>query len=651
MDKNRSSVRRRQKPATSRFRYKWRTGVVTVAIVGTILTISTIAWQVIRGWQEQRNAAQLAIKYHLMTSAAMMYDNVLWGSMYMSTAVTAPAYITKTQDNARAVNPPFSTPSLTVRDLQHLVDSAFLMKRIGGDSLTRGYFRMTVRNKKIVPGSFQTSGAMRFPEFQNTVTKHIIEADPDFLGSALPVPILLCERPQDSTPVMFAIAKVWGRDSNELVFFGITYKRAMVISYYAQSVYKNTSLLPSNFNGVDWMTAQRIVHDSLLEAQTEKPLQQIDTPEGPRNNELVAVQIFDTDKNAEKVVEKVILWETPNISAEVWDSPYQVEYDMPSMGLFIRAAIDKSHADQLVAVAVPLEAEQQLLAGIILLGVFFIGAALMELRRQRQLVRTRADFVSSISHELRTPLAHVSTLSETLYLGGAESPEQEDRWLRAIHREAQRLGTMVENILLFARGEREHLRISRHTADIAEIVHDVASIVEPFAVSRSANICIKTPLEYFAEVDAGAIRQVLLNLLDNAIKYGPTSGQTITVTLAPLSQPSDVTIMVDDQGPGIPPHERERIWSPFVRLDNASNLSGETGGSGLGLNVVRTLVEQHGGVARIAESEGGGARFIVTFSPVEGSVGGAPVGRLRDFWPAWLRQVAMFRVGRERVRD
>jgi signal transduction histidine kinase len=123
-----------------------------------------------------------------------------------------------------------------------------------------------------------------------------------------------------------------------------------------------------------------------------------------------------------------------------------------------------------------------------------------------------------------------------------------------------------------------------------------------------------------ASVDRGAIRQVLLNLLDNAVKYGP-AGQAVEIGLQ--ADGGTARIWVRDQGPGIPPRERGRVFAPFVRLkrDAASAIAG----SGIGLSVVAQLAALHGGRARVEDAPGGGARFIVEL-PVE--QGSAPSGRV-----------------------
>jgi signal transduction histidine kinase len=245
-----------------------------------------------------------------------------------------------------------------------------------------------------------------------------------------------------------------------------------------------------------------------------------------------------------------------------------------------------------------------------------------------------------VSHELRTPLAHVNALSETLLLGRAESPEQAQRWLRAIHREGQRLSVLTENVLLHARGERSGIRAVPQWTDVGAVVHDAVSLVEAQAQARSARIVIAGSATGGAAgsasgwVDAGAVRQIVINFIENALKFGP-HGQTVTVTIDLVpSATAGATggrlhLSVDDEGPGVPPADRNRIWQPFIRLAEGGSTPA---GTGLGLSVVRQLVAEHGGCWSVCDAPGGGARFRVEL-PLEAPaprVAERATGRMRE---------------------
>jgi signal transduction histidine kinase len=240
-----------------------------------------------------------------------------------------------------------------------------------------------------------------------------------------------------------------------------------------------------------------------------------------------------------------------------------------------------------------------------LLSLLLGAAAWMHLTRERSLVRARRDFVASVSHELRTPLAQIRMFAETLYLGRERNPEERARWLDVMGRESRRLGDLVENILLFSHLDADKARLEVERTDLGELVEEVVESCLPSAARREVRLIADAPSRIFGVVDPRALRQVIVNLVDNAIKYGPR-GQVVSVELERDGRNARIT--VSDQGPGIGAGDRHLVWNPFVRLGREP---GTTGGSGIGLSVVRGLVEQHGGRVAIEDAPGGGARFVV----------------------------------------
>src|SRR5262249_55194768 len=148
--------------------------------------------------------------------------------------------------------------------------------------------------------------------------------------------------------------------------------------------------------------------------------------------------------------------------------------------------------------------------------------------------RLRADFVSSVSHELRTPLAQIRLFAETLLLGRVRSDAEERRSLEIIDQEARRLTHLVENVLAFSRAERHAIRLQREPTALTPLVAAVVEAFEPLAATRKVTLRRDIFPGIFADADPDALRQMLINLLDNAVKYGPES-QTVTVG-ARLSQ-------------------------------------------------------------------------------------------------------------------
>ena len=283
------------------------------------------------------------------------------------------------------------------------------------------------------------------------------------------------------------------------------------------------------------------------------------------------------------------------------ESPYIGSLQFPRQygGLTVQAAIRPEYADQLVIGGLP-RSRLPLLLGMLALSAAMAVIAVVLLRREEELARLRSDFVSSVSHELRTPLTQIRLFLETLRLGRFTTEAQRKWSLDNIDRETNRLAHLVENILHFARAGRAtpSTGAAPEQTDLAAEIEGIARAFEPLAASRRASLRLELALNVVAPLQREAFRQVLLNLLDNAVKYGP-AGQTITLALAQAGTWARVT--VSDEGPGVPVREREAIWTPFFR-GNAAAAQG-AGGSGIGLAIVKDLVTHMGGRISVLASE------------------------------------------------
>ena len=295
-------------------------------------------------------------------------------------------------------------------------------------------------------------------------------------------------------------------------------------------------------------------------------------------------------------------YEAPALAAEV---PFGADYGGIFEGMRVRASIDPGAASRLVIGGLPYS-RIPLLVLLLLLTVGFVIAGILQLRRERALAGLRSEFVSRVSHELRTPLTQIRMFAETLLLGRVRTDADHRRSLEIIDREARRLSHLVENILQFSRGERGALQIDPRRRELAPLVLEVLEGFEPLARRCDARIESDVPPGLWAKVDEDAARQILLNLVDNAVKYGP-SGQRVRVGAA--SQGAMIRLWVEDQGPGIPEDERQRVWQRFHRMPRERNAA--VPGTGIGLSVVRELVALHGGRCLVEGADGGGARFIV----------------------------------------
>jgi signal transduction histidine kinase len=257
-----------------------------------------------------------------------------------------------------------------------------------------------------------------------------------------------------------------------------------------------------------------------------------------------------------------------------------------------------------------------LLMALVLITLVLVGTGVVQLRRQQALTRLRNDFVSGVSHELRTPLAQISMFAELLESGRLDE-RRSQRSIRIINEEAQRLRYLVENVLQFSGAGRPDWQAARVRTDVAALVQDVA---EGFALmhGRHASLRVDVQPDLVATLDPHAIRQVLLNLLDNAVKYGPPAQR---IALSARRVGSSVVLAVEDEGPGIAEADREEVWKPYRRLPR--DVESAVAGSGIGLAVVRELVAGHGGSAHVEEAAGGGARFVVSLPADDADVASA----------------------------
>jgi signal transduction histidine kinase len=278
--------------------------------------------------------------------------------------------------------------------------------------------------------------------------------------------------------------------------------------------------------------------------------------------------------------------------------------EAPVPGLNLRISVRPDRANAVVLGGIP-GSPRAMLFLMLAISALLLLSALYLIRRESELARLRADFIAGVSHELRTPLAQIRMFAETLLLGRVRNDAERVRSLEVIDQEARRLAHLVENVLIFAKSERRRSRINPELTDLPA---DAREAIQSFAVlCRSRDIEVRPELQdnISAPADRGALRQILLNLLDNAVKYGPLR-QRITVGMALFD--SNVRIWVDDEGPGIPPDEREHVFGRFVRLSRDAESA--MGGSGIGLAIVRELVLLHGGRVWIDDSPSGGTRVV-----------------------------------------
>jgi signal transduction histidine kinase len=276
-------------------------------------------------------------------------------------------------------------------------------------------------------------------------------------------------------------------------------------------------------------------------------------------------------------------------------------------GLPVSVTLRAGAADRLIPGGMP---QPRLPFLLLILGVTGLSliAAVFVLRREAELMRMRSDFVASVSHELRTPLAQIRMFTETLLLGRVRSDIERRRALEIIEQEARRLAHLVENVLTFGRGTQRRARLAPEAMSFAEEVQRIVASFATLREAQDADLRLELQDDIVVPVDRDALRQIMINLVDNALKYGPPH-QRITIGTALFGDAA--RLWVDDEGTGVPPAERERVFESFHRLSR--DVDRAVTGSGIGLAVVRELTRLHGGTTWIEDAPGGGARVVAEF--------------------------------------
>ena len=223
-----------------------------------------------------------------------------------------------------------------------------------------------------------------------------------------------------------------------------------------------------------------------------------------------------------------------------------------------------------------------------------------------RLERVRRDFVANVSHELKTPLTSIRGYIETLLEDPDIEPELRQRFLEKANNNAQRLSSIVGDLIALARAESEEGEVLRSPVKLREIV--LGAVDEAQATADEKGILLVATIhdELTIDGDRTALQTALLNLIENAIKYSP-SGTQVKVEL--LSKGGKAILAVTDEGPGIPEVHIPRLFERFYRVDKDRSRS--LGGTGLGLSIVRNVAAAHGGTARVTSAVDRGSRFWI----------------------------------------
>jgi len=260
------------------------------------------------------------------------------------------------------------------------------------------------------------------------------------------------------------------------------------------------------------------------------------------------------------------------------------------------------------------------LAGLSLLLTGGLILTYRNVSKEMALARLKSDFVSNVSHELRTPLSLIRLYAETLEMGRLTNPDKYQEYYQIIRKESERLTALINNILDFSRIEAGRKEYDFRETDLRELVHNTLESyryqIEQQGFTYEEKIDDVPPMR----VDREAMARSLLNLVNNALKYSQDR-KYIGVNL--YRDNGSVKLEVEDHGIGIPSQEQHKIFEKFYRVGDP--LVHNTKGSGLGLSLVRHIVEAHGGEVSVDSSPGRGSKFIIALPVTQGVRNGAGV--------------------------
>jgi signal transduction histidine kinase len=238
-----------------------------------------------------------------------------------------------------------------------------------------------------------------------------------------------------------------------------------------------------------------------------------------------------------------------------------------------------------------------------------LGATYRLVRRETEMAELKADFVANVSHDLKTPLALIRMFGETLEMERVPDEATRREYYGVITRESERLSRLLDNVLDFSRIERGRRAYQMSPAAVAPIIHETLESFSYLLAQRHFRVTVEVaPNLPEVPLDADAVGQALANLVDNAIKY---SGDRCVLHVEAAVRGGQLAVAVADEGVGIPADEHDRIFEKFYRIGRSDTQAKR--GSGVGLALVRHILEAHGGRVTVESQPGRGSRFTLWF--------------------------------------
>lgn len=242
-------------------------------------------------------------------------------------------------------------------------------------------------------------------------------------------------------------------------------------------------------------------------------------------------------------------------------------------------------------------------------------AVLNDVTRLKSLEEMRREFVANVSHEIKTPVTGIKGFAETLLDGALDDPEAARRFARIIVDQADRLNSIVEDLLALSSVESIGAgTIGLQEANITDVLKVAVEVCAPRAAAKDITIELEAPEEMYANISPPLLEQAVVNLVDNAIKYSP-AGSTVTVTQAGVGR--ELVLSVCDRGCGIAREHLPHLFQRFYRVDKAR--SRDVGGTGLGLAIVKHIAGAHGGSVSVTSALGAGSTFSIRLPRAAGT--------------------------------
>jgi len=261
------------------------------------------------------------------------------------------------------------------------------------------------------------------------------------------------------------------------------------------------------------------------------------------------------------------------------------------------SGIDKSYIE---VVGAPIFNENGLLKGAVLV--------LYDITELKKLENMRKDFVANVSHELKTPITSIKGFAETLAEGTVDDEATAKQFTEIIYEESYRLQLLVDDLLILSRLEQDQFKLNISDVDTKQVVEEVKPLIQQKADAHQVNLTMDTAVDTVFQADPKKVKQVLINLLGNAISYTRKGGD---VSLEVEETEDDIHFKVTDTGIGMKEDQLSRIFERFYRVD--ADRSRNSGGTGLGLAIVKHIMEVHNGSISVESEWQKGTTFTVSF--------------------------------------